>query len=141
MALRPGELGRTYLNSFEIDSFMKRMFFASLIGCLFSLAASAQVKAVQTAKISTPTVQCDMCKERIESYLKRYDGILSVNVNVRRKETTVKYATDRTNEENIKAAIANAGFDANEIQANPDSYKVLPKCCKKPEDGGGMPKH
>ena len=44
------------------------------------------------------------------------------------------------NEETIKAAIANAGYDANEIAANPESYKALPKCCKKPEDGGGMPK-
>lgn len=120
---------------------MQKIVLTTLFGCLLSFFVSAQVKAVQTVKISTPTVQCDMCKERIESYLKRYDGVLSANVNVRRKETTVKFATDRTNEENIKAAIANAGYDANEIKANPDSYKALPKCCKKPEDGGGMPKH
>jgi copper chaperone CopZ len=119
---------------------MKKLIFSAFIACLFSLVSSAQTKAVMTAKISTPTVQCDMCKNRIESYLKRMDGVASVNVNVKRKETTVKYITDRTNEENIKAAIANAGYDANEVAANPESYKQLPKCCKKPEDGGGMPK-
>ena len=102
--------------------------------------ASAQTKPLLTAKISTPTVQCNMCKERIETYLKRYDGIASINVNVKRKETTVKYLTDRTNIEAIKTAIANAGYDADDITANPDSYKDLPKCCKKPEDGGGKPK-
>ena len=120
---------------------MKKLLFTALIGSFFSLAATAQTKAVQTVKISTPTVQCEMCKKKIEDYLKRYDGVATVNVNYKRKETTVKYLTDRTNEEVLKAAIANAGYDANEIKANPEAYKALPKCCKKPEDGGGMPKH
>jgi len=105
-----------------------------------SFLTSAQTKAQLTAKIPTPTVQCDMCKERIETYLKRYDGVTYVNVNLKRKETTVKYLTDRTNIENIKTAIANAGYDADDVPANPDAYKGLPKCCKKPEDGGGMGK-
>lgn len=118
---------------------MKKLFFSLLIATS-GFAASSQVKAIQTIKISTPTVQCSMCKTRIESFLKRYDGVMTVNVNYRRKETTVKYITDRTNEEVLKAAIANAGFDANEIKANPEAYKALPQCCKKPEDGGGMKK-
>ena len=107
-----------------------------LVAGFFASAVSAQTKAQLVAKISTPTVQCDMCKTKIESYLKRYDGVLTVNVNVKRKETTVKYLTDRTNEEVIKAAIANAGYDAAEITANPEAYKALPKCCKKPGDSG-----
>jgi periplasmic mercuric ion binding protein len=119
---------------------MRKLFLSAIVACLFSFASSAQIKAVQTAKISIPTVQCDMCKKRIEDVLKRYDGVQTVNVNVKKKEVTVKYLTDRTNEEVIKAAIANAGYDANEIAANPDVYKTLPKCCKKTEDGGGMPK-
>ncbi|HEX6333334.1 MAG TPA: cation transporter [Flavisolibacter sp.] len=119
---------------------MKKLLFSALLACLVSFAASAQTKAVVTTKISTPTVQCGMCKTAIETYLKRIDGVMSVNVNYRKKETTVKYMTDRTNEEMIKASIANAGYDANEIKANEESYKALPKCCKKPEDGGGMKK-
>jgi mercuric ion binding protein len=120
---------------------MKKLLFSALMGCFLSVASSAQTKAVQTVKISTPTVQCEMCKKKIEDYLKRYDGVSSVNANFKRKEVTVKYLTDRTNEEVLKAAIANAGYDANEIKANPEAYKALPKCCKKTEDGGGMPKH
>jgi len=119
---------------------MKRVLFLLTAITAISLSASAQTKTSLTAKINTPTVQCDMCKERIESYLKRYDGVLSVNVNVKKKETTVKYLTDRTNIENLKTAIANAGYDADDVPANSDAYKELPKCCKKPEDGGGMGK-
>lgn len=117
---------------------MKKLFF-SLVVLAAGFTASAQVKkAVQTAKISTPTVQCEMCKKKIETYLQRYDGVQVVNVNVKRKETTVKYVTDRVNEEEIKTAIANAGYDAADVAANPDSYNKLPKCCRKPKDGGGM---
>ena len=119
---------------------MKKMFLSLLATVLVGFAASAQVKAIQTVKVSTPTVQCGMCKNKIETYLKRHDGINYINVNVKGKVTTIKYITDRINEEEIKTAIANAGYDAAEIEANPDSYKRLPKCCKKPEDGGGMKK-
>ncbi len=119
---------------------MKKIVLACFV-TLFSLAAMAQTKSVQTVTIKTPTVQCEMCKKTIENYLKRVDGIAFVNVKYKQKQAVVKYYTDRTNEEAIKAHIANAGYDANEIQSNPDSYKLLPKCCKKPEDGGGMQKN
>lgn len=119
---------------------MKKLFLPAFIAFFISFAASAQTKAVQIVKISTPTIQCAMCKKTIEDLLQRYDGVTYVNVNVRRKEVTVKYLTDRTNEEIIKTAIANAGYDANDIAANPEVYKTLPKCCKKTVDGGGMRK-
>ena len=98
--------------------------------------SSAQVKPLVTAKIKTPTIGCEECKTRIETYLKRYDGVTYVMVNWRRKEVQVKYLTDRINIEEIKTAIANAGYDADDVPANEDSYKRLPKTCKKPEDGG-----
>ncbi len=115
---------------------MKRIFI-SLTACLvFSYSSSAQVKPVITAKISTPTIGCEDCKNRLEAYLKRYDGVTYVLVNWRRKEVTVKYVTDRINIEEIKTAIANTGYDADDIPATEDAYKRLPRTCKKPEDGG-----
>jgi periplasmic mercuric ion binding protein len=118
---------------------MKKILLTALVG-LFATVAMAQTKAVQSATIKTPTVQCEMCKNSIEKHLKRVDGVLFVNVKYKQKQTIVKYLSDRTNEEAIKAHIANAGYDANEIAANPEAYKMLPKCCKKPDDGGGKPK-
>jgi copper chaperone CopZ len=118
---------------------MKKLFLLSAI--TLSIAATAQTKSVLTTKIATPTVNCEACKKKIETYLSRYDGVITINVNVRRKETTVKYVTDRINEEEIKTAIANTGYDAGDVPANEESYKRLPKACKKPEDGGGKPKN
>ena len=118
---------------------MKRLLFLTLAVGLVTIS-SAQVKAELKAKIKTPNALCEACKIRIESFLRRIDGMLFVDVNFRRGETTVKYLSDRTDIEQIKAAIANLGYDADDITANEESYKKLPKTCKKFDDGGGHPK-
>ena len=112
---------------------------------LFASAGTAMAQVKQkgnavTAKISTPTVQCEQCKNRIERYLSREEGVGSAKVDYKKKITTVKFYSDRTNIENVKTAIANAGYDADNVTANTESYEKLPLCCKKPEDGGGMEK-
>ncbi|MEC5146211.1 heavy-metal-associated domain-containing protein [Chitinophaga sp. 212800010-3] len=111
-----------------------------LAGTGMAMAQQKQ-KSIETVKISTPTVQCESCKNRIERYMTHEEGVQSVKVDVKKHLTTVKYWTDRTNVENIKTGIANAGYDADNVTANPDSYAKLPTCCKKPEDGGGMDKN
>jgi mercuric ion binding protein len=110
-----------------------------LIG--FAGSSMAQQKAQLTAVIKTPTVQCQECKDRIEKYMSHEEGIVKVNVDYKKKIATVTYLTSRTNVENIKALIANAGYDADDVTAEPDMYKRLPTCCKKPEDGGGHSKN
>jgi periplasmic mercuric ion binding protein len=95
---------------------------------------------IQIATIPTPTVQCAECKKRIENYVSREEGVQKVVVDYKKKTTTVTYAMERTNIENVKTAIANAGYDADDVKAEPDAYNKLPLCCKKPEDGGGHAK-
>jgi mercuric ion binding protein len=94
-------------------------------------------KGIQTVAIQTPTVQCESCKKRIEEYMKREEGVQKVTVDFKKKVTKVTYVAERTNVENVKTAIANAGYDADDVKAEEEAYKKLPKCCKKPEDGGG----
>ena len=100
----------------------------------FISTGSSQAKTVQKIVISTPTVQCEMCKTKIEKFLTREPGISDVNVNFKKKTTTVTFLTDRNNIEQIKTAIANAGYDADDVTADEDAYKKLPKCCKKPAE-------
>jgi mercuric ion binding protein len=110
-----------------------------LLALVFGIttATMAQTKPQLTAVIKTPTVQCEECKNRIEKYMSHEEGIVKCVVDYKKKTTTVTYMTNRTNVENIKADIANVGYDADDVTAEPDSYKRLPTCCKKPEDGGG----
>jgi dihydrodipicolinate reductase len=111
---------------------MKKAILSFLVVFFISLASSAQQKKPVTVKINTPTVQCEMCKKKIEEYLAYEEGVTKVVVDFKQKKTTVTYLTDRTNLENIKTAIANTGYDADEIKAAQDAYDKLPKCCKKP---------
>jgi mercuric ion binding protein len=115
-----------------------QLMFLLLVG--FAGASVAQQKGKLTVVIKTPTVQCEQCKTRIENYMSHEEGILKCVVDYKRKTTTVTYMTERTNVENIKALIANVGYDADDVTAEPDAYKRLPTCCKKPEDGGGHEK-
>ena len=124
---------------------MKKILWMTLIvNCFFLLSRAQQPVrkgALETATISVPTVQCEQCKDRIEKYISREDGIQMVKVDYKHHTCKVTYIWDRTTIENIKTAIANIGYDAGDVAADPEAYKKLPTCCKKPEDGGGHQKN
>jgi len=124
---------------------MKKILWMTLIVNCFMLISRAQQPvrkgALETATISVPTVQCEQCKDRIEKYISREDGIQMVKVDYKHHTCKVTYIWDRTTIENIKTAIANIGYDAGDVAADPEAYKRLPTCCKKPEDGGGHQKN
>ncbi len=109
-----------------------------LIGAI-SFSFAQKKKALVTVTISTPTLQCEPCKVIVENYLLREEGVTKSVADYRRKQVKVSYWTDRTTIENVRTAIANAGFDADNETANPESYKRLPQCCKKPDDGKSVP--
>jgi copper chaperone CopZ len=122
---------------------MKKIFLLiapALLTVQWSFAQVVRKGGIEIATIKTPTVQCEECKQRLENYVSREEGVQKVVADWRKKITKVTYVVERTNYENVKTAIANAGFDADDVTANPESYQKLPRCCKKPEDGGGPPK-
>ncbi|KAA9037730.1 heavy-metal-associated domain-containing protein [Ginsengibacter hankyongi] len=96
----------------------------------FTTPSYAQQKAIQKAVIKTPNVQCEACKTRIENHLAHEDGISSVKADWRRHTVTVTWYTDRTNIENIKTELANLGYDADDVTADPYAYKRLPITCQ-----------
>lgn len=112
---------------------MKNVFTLLVLVVGLSFGAKAQQKKPLTVKIQTPTAQCEECKQRIEEYLKYEEGVTKVVVYPRSKYTMVTYLADRTNIENIKTAIANIGYDADDVTASEEAYKKLPKTCKHPK--------
>lgn len=118
---------------------MRTFFLATLLAV--SISGTAQMPKIQKAVIKTPTAACEECKNIIEKIAPQYlDGLVKMTVNFKTKLTQVSWYPDRTNIEEIKTAIANAGFDADDVTANEEVYKKLPICCKKVADGGGPPK-
>ncbi|MEJ7610028.1 MAG: heavy metal-associated domain-containing protein [Ferruginibacter sp.] len=110
---------------------MKIFFFTLLSFLSFSLSASAQQKINDKAIIKTPGLLCEECKSKVEQSLFKQYGILSYKVDLKKRTTTVAWLTDRTDIEQIKTIIANAGFDADDVTAEESVYKKLPACCRK----------
>ena len=107
---------------------------------LISISGFSQYKKPLVVQIKTPQAQCVECKDNIEKFMKTEEGVAKIVVDIRKKITTVTFLSDRTNIENIKATIANLGFDADDVTAEEEQYKRLPLCCKREADGGGPPK-
>ncbi|MEO6220012.1 MAG: heavy metal-associated domain-containing protein [Ginsengibacter sp.] len=101
-----------------------------IVALIFTTISFGQQKPVQKATIITPGVQCEACKTRIENRLVHEYGVSSVKADYRKHTVTVVWYKDRTNIENIKTALANMGYDANDVTAEPDAYKSLPATCQ-----------
>ena len=71
-----------------------------------------------------------MCSDKVSFFISHQVGVSAVKVDIKKKTTTVSWLTDRTTLENIKVAIANLGYDADDIEAEEYAYKRLPKACK-----------
>lgn len=124
---------------------MKKILLAIII-CSFVFNASAQQPKPQTVIIKSENLKCWECKNLLEEYLLRANGtqmdggMIERKYNLVKGELKVKYWPDRTNPNLIRTVMANAGFDADEIKASEESYKILPPICKRAADGGGPKK-
>jgi len=111
------------------------------------LAGTAQTQVMQSkaqwATIIVPQLKCWECEQRLNQYLIREKGpgtdagIIQWKMDLRNATVKVQFFPDRMTLGYLRTAIANAGFDADTITAEPDSYKLLPMPCRKKEDGGG----
>lgn len=110
------------------------------------LKAQVMSAKAQAVVIKSANLRCWECKEKLEKFLtvqnKAYleNAITEMKFDLLRGELKLKFLPDRASIEDIRAAINNAGFDADDEKAEPDAYKKLPSACKRVEDGGGPKK-
>lgn len=97
-----------------------------MISFLFiSSSAFAQTK---TEKIKV-SGECGMCKKKIETAAKSAGASYAV-WNVESKELTVKYSSKSSNSAKIQKAIAETGYDTQDVKATQEAYDKLHGCCK-----------
>ncbi|MGN6532841.1 MAG: heavy-metal-associated domain-containing protein [Ginsengibacter sp.] len=102
-----------------------------IVACFaFSNVCFSQQKVVQKAVIKTPGLQAEDCKTGVENFLVHEYGVSSVKADYHRHTVTVVWYTERTNIENIKTALANMGYDADNVTAEPEATKKLPPPCR-----------
>lgn len=105
--------------------------FAAVIMILLSVTVNAQTQAKPAeVKIKTSAV-CGMCKKTIEKALSKEAGVQKSTLDVNSKVVTVEYDPKTTNPDKIRTAISKAGYDADNVKADPKAYKNLDECCKK----------
>lgn len=77
------------------------------------------------------SINCDMCKSKIEKDLPLTKGVKKVNVDVDKKTITVTYNDTKTDQTKLKKAISKIGYDADEVVADQKAHDRLAKCCQK----------
>ena len=116
------------------------LMFAALF---LAITANAQMDKQKWVTIKSANLKCWECKERLEKYLvvenkaNMESGMIQWKINLLQGEIKVQFWPDRTDENTIRTALNNAGFDADAEKADPEAYKKLPPICKRAEDGGG----
>lgn len=125
---------------------MKRIFLPLLIVLAASYVHAQQPKP-EWVTIKSANLRCWECKERLDRYLiienkaNMESGMMQWKINLLQGEIRIQFLPDRTSASVIKAALNNAGFDADNEKAEPEAYQKLPPICKRAEDGGGPQKN
>jgi len=114
---------------------MKRIIF------IFMFAFAANQSFAQDAKNDTITIQtkiycdhcdqCNSCQAHIEKDLTFTKGVKGFSFDLEKQTITVVYNPKKANPKTIRQAIANSGYDADEIKADPEAVAKLDECCHK----------
>lgn len=91
---------------------------------------------MRTDTITVPSMQCDMCEQRIREKLKGVPGIHKVVANSDTKRVVVTYEPEGIWISHIEKLIAEVGYDAGKAKASETAKRALPGCCRPPVPAG-----
>ena len=92
--------------------------------------------AVKTITIKTSIacdhcMKCDDCGYNIDTSIRKAKGVKKVEIDPEKNTVEVTYRADKTSADEIRLALSKAGFDADDVKADPEAYAKLDGCCKK----------
>lgn len=103
---------------------------------IFFLAALLTVSFATAQKNSTISETtffvdgvCNDCKGRIERAARYEKGVKQATWDKQSGQLTVVFKTEKTTQAKIEAAVANAGYDTENVKASETAYNKLPHCC------------
>lgn len=101
-----------------------------ILAASFTMQVAVAQKSIATVEIQTSAV-CDMCKETIEKQLAFTKGVKAAELDVASAIVTVSYRTKRTTLDEIRKAINEIGYAADDSKPTQEAYDKLHYCCKK----------
>lgn len=106
-------------------------------GSAASCAKDGKAKGVQLKGVKVGTTAqfkvygvCGMCKRTIESALSKVAAVKYADWNLSDKMLTVSYDDKAISIDDIKAKVAEAGYDSDTHRATDEAYSNLHTCCK-----------
>ncbi|WP_020570559.1 heavy-metal-associated domain-containing protein [Neolewinella persica] len=100
--------------------------FVALFGFI-AMAAPTEKIIIQTNAI------CGMCKTSIEASLTALEGVKSAELDLVTKKVKIKYDDKVLDAATLRQAIANTGYNADDVPARPKAQEALAACCKPKE--------
>ena len=73
---------------------------------------------------------CGMCKKTIETAANSVDGVTTAAWDKAKKKMEISFDAAKTDAMAVQTAVANSGYDTENVLGNLDAYKELPGCCK-----------
>lgn len=96
-----------------------------------ALWAQTEELTIKTNIYCDHCAQCGDCKPTIENAFLYIKGVKGVDLNVEAETVTVTYNAKKTDPETLRLALAKAGFQADDIPADPEAHSKLDACCRK----------
>jgi len=100
----------------------------ALLFISFFLLHSSFAQSLQKQTI-TVAGECGQCKKKIEKSALSA-GAVYANWNEKTKQLAITYAPAKSNLLKIETAIAGAGYDTPDVQADDKAYNSLDQCCQ-----------
>ncbi len=131
------ELKNHHINLFIRIKIMKTILKLSLLISMLSWipfsgihAQKGEKKGMKESITIQSNAKCEMCVDRIQAAVKKVKGTKTVQVSTETSKVTVQFLSEKTNATEIRKAISEAGYVADDVAANPQVREKLPNCCK-----------
>ena len=99
-----------------------------LLAATLLIAGMANAKVVE--KTYTVRGHCGMCKNRIETVAKGFEGVQAAAYDLKAQSLKLTYETRQVKPNKVLKAIAAIGYDADRFKAPQEAYDRLEACCR-----------
>jgi mercuric ion binding protein len=108
-----------------------RNIFMVFILAFATISGQAQEKKNRNAKHAFEVYgNCDQCKKRIEKAAFSVDGVKSADYDLEHQTLHIIVNEEKASVADVKAAVAKAGHDTDDVKATDKDYDALHHCCK-----------
>ncbi|MBI3985964.1 MAG: heavy-metal-associated domain-containing protein [Lentisphaerae bacterium] len=111
---------------------MKTWMGIGIAGLCLALLSACRSEDIRTFIVKVPGLKNAACEKLIRDSLTKQSGIASVEPDYEKRELKITYNSMSLSKMNIEFAIAAAGFDANETEADTNAVNQLPPECREP---------